>query len=116
MSDCLFCKIVNKEIDSKIVYENDFVIAFNDINPVAPVHLLVIPKIHIKDLNEVENENEKYIIECMKAIKEVAKITKIDKEGYRVISNTGENGGQVIPHLHFHVIGGKNLGDKLIKE
>lgn len=116
MSDCLFCKIVNKEIDSKIVYENDFVIAFNDINPVAPVHVLVIPKIHIKDLNEVGNENEKYIIECMKAIKEVAKITKIDKEGYRVISNTGENGGQVIPHLHFHVIGGKNLGDKLIKE
>ena len=116
MSDCLFCKIANKEIDSKIVYENDFVIAFNDINPVAPVHLLVIPKIHIKDLNEVENENEKYIIERMKAIKEVAKITKIDKEGYRVISNTGENGGQVIPHLHFHVIGGKNLGDKLIKE
>lgn len=116
MSDCLFCKIVNKEIDSKIVYENDFVIAFNDINPVAPIHVLVIPKLHIKDLNEVGNENEKYIIECMKAIKEVAKITKIDKEGYRVISNTGENGGQVIPHLHFHVIGGKNLGDKLIKE
>ncbi len=116
MSDCLFCKIVNKEIDSKIVYENDFVIAFNDINPVAPVHVLVIPKIHIKDLNEVGDENEKYIIECMKAIKEVAKITKIDKDGYRVISNTGENGGQVIPHLHFHVIGGKNLGDKLIKE
>lgn len=116
MGDCLFCKIVNKEIDSKIVYENDFVIAFNDINPVAPVHVLVIPKSHIKDLNEVRNENEKYIIECMKAIKEVAKITKIDKEGYRVISNTGENGGQVIPHLHFHVIGGKNLGDKLIKE
>lgn len=116
MGDCLFCKIVNKEIDSKIVYENDFVIAFNDINPVAPIHVLVIPKLHIKDLNEVRNENEKYIIECMKAIKEVAKITKIDKEGYRVISNTGENGGQVIPHLHFHVIGGKNLGDKLIKE
>ena len=116
MSDCLFCKIANKEIESKIVYENDFVIAFNDINPVAPVHVLVIPKIHIKDLNEVGDENEKDIIECMKAIKEVAKITKIDKEGYRVISNTGENGGQVIPHLHFHVIGGKNLGDKLIKE
>lgn len=116
MSDCLFCKIVNKEIDSKIVYENDFVIAFNDINPVAPVHVLIIPKIHVKDLNEVGNENEKYIIECMKAIKEVAKITKIDKDGYRVISNTGENGGQVIPHLHFHVIGGKNLGDKLIIE
>ena len=116
MSDCLFCKIANKEIESKIVYENDFLIAFNDINPVAPVHVLVIPKIHIKDLNEVGDENEKYIIECMKAIKEVAKITKIDKEGYRVISNTGENGGQVIPHLHFHVIGGKNLGDKLIKE
>ena len=114
MVDCLFCKIASKEIGSKIVYENDFVIAFNDINPVAPVHMLVIPKIHIQDLNEVDKQNEKYVAECMKAIKEVVKIKNIDKDGYRVISNTGENGGQVINHLHFHVIGGKNLGAKIV--
>lgn len=113
MEDCLFCKIASKEIGSKIIYENDFVIAFNDINPVAPVHVLVIPKIHIQDLNEVDKQNEKYVTECIKAIKEVTKITGVDKDGYRVISNTGENGGQVIHHLHFHVIGGKNLGAKI---
>ncbi len=114
MQDCLFCKIASKQISSKIIYENDFVIAFNDINPVAPVHVLVIPKIHIKDLNNIGKENEKYVLECIKAIKEVAKITGICDDGYRVISNTGENGGQVIPHLHFHVIGGKNLGAKIV--
>jgi histidine triad (HIT) family protein len=114
MKDCLFCKIASKEISSKIVYENDFVIAFNDINPVAPIHVLVIPKRHIQDLNGVDTENEKYVIECIKAIKEVAKLTGIDEDGYRVISNTGENGGQVIHHLHFHVIGGKHLGENIV--
>lgn len=114
MEDCLFCKIASKEISSKIVYENDFVIAFNDINPVAPIHVLVIPKRHIQDLNRVDTENEKYVTECIKAIKEVAKLTGIDEDGYRVISNTGENGGQVIHHLHFHVIGGKHLGENIV--
>lgn len=115
MKDCLFCKIAAKEIDSKIVYENDYVLAFNDIKPEAPVHVLVIPKIHIQDLNNVSDENIKYVSEVIKAIKEVAKITDIEEDGYRVISNVGENGGQVIPHLHFHVIGGKHLGAKIVK-
>src|SRR5574344_1817243 len=115
MSDCLFCKIANKEISSKIVYENDYVIAFNDINPAAPVHVLVIPKVHIQDLSHIDDNNIQYVTEVMKAIKQVAKITGISDEGYRVISNTGENGGQVIPHMHFHVLGGKVLGSKLIK-
>lgn len=112
--DCLFCKIANKEIDSKIVYENDYVIAFNDINPVAPVHVLVIPKIHIKDLNEVSEENITYIKEAMLAIKEIAKITGVYESGYRVVSNIGEDGGQVVPHLHFHVLGGATLGTKVV--
>lgn len=112
--ECLFCKIANKKIDSKIVYEDDFVIAFNDINPVAPVHVLVIPKIHIEDLNKIENKNQKYITCCMNAIKEVAKITGIYETGYRVISNVGEDGDQVVHHLHFHIIGGKKLGSNLI--
>ena len=112
--DCLFCKIANKEIDSKIVYENDYVIAFNDINPVAPVHVLVIPKIHIKNLNEVSEENMTYIKEVMLAIKEIAKITGVYESGYRVVSNIGEDGGQVVPHLHFHVLGGVTLGTKVV--
>ena len=112
--DCLFCKIANKEIDSKIVYENDYVMAFHDINPIAPVHVLVIPKIHIKDLNEVSEENMTYIKEVMLAIKEVAKITGVYESGYRVVSNVGEDGGQVVPHLHFHVLGGKTLGTKVV--
>lgn len=114
MGDCLFCKIISKEISSDIVFENEYVLAFKDINPVAPVHVLVIPKVHIQDLNMVDNENQKYVCECIKAIKEVAKITGIYENGYRVISNVGEDGGQVIPHLHFHVIGGKTLGDKIV--
>ena len=113
MQDCLFCKIAKKEIDSKIVYENEYVIAFKDINPVAPVHVLVIPKVHIQDLNHVSKENMKYINEVMIAIKEVAKITGVFESGYRVVSNVGEDGGQVVPHLHFHVLGGTNLGSKI---
>ena len=114
MQECLFCKIAKKEIDSKIVYENEYVLAFNDINPVAPVHVLVIPKVHIKDLNEVNKENITYINEVMLAIKEVAKITGVYESGYRVVSNVGEDGGQVVPHLHFHVLGGKTLGTKVV--
>ena len=114
MGDCLFCKIIAGEIPSKKIYEDDKVLAFYDISPEAPVHVLVIPKVHIQDLNMVDNENQKYVCECIKAIKEVAKITGIYENGYRVISNVGEDGGQVIPHLHFHVIGGKTLGDKII--
>ena len=114
MEDCVFCKIIKGEIPSTKVYEDDNVLAFKDINPVAPVHVLVIPKVHIQDLNMVDNENQKYVCECIKAIKEVAKITGIYENGYRVISNVGEDGGQVIPHLHFHVIGGKTLGDKIV--
>ena len=109
MEDCLFCKIGRKQIDSEIVYENDYVIAFKDIHPIAPVHILVIPKKHIESLNEVNFDNMKYIDECMLAIKEVAKICEVYDEGYRVVSNIGENGGQVVKHLHFHVIGGKKL-------
>lgn len=115
MEECLFCKIANKKISSNIVYENDYVIAFNDINPVAPVHVLVIPKIHIQDLNNLNENNIKYASEIILAIKHIAKIMGISEDGYRVISNTGENAGQVIPHLHFHLLGGKNLGSKLIK-
>lgn len=116
MQDCLFCKIIKGDVPSKKVYENDYVYAFEDIHPVAPVHVLVIPKIHISNLNEVNDENVKYISEIFKSIKEIALKCNIDKTGYRVISNCGEDGGQVVGHLHFHLLGGKNLGAKLVKE
>lgn len=109
MEECLFCKIVKGEVNSKTVYENDYVLAFNDINPIAPIHVLIVPKIHIQDLNSIDTNNLKYVEEIMLAIKEVAKITGVVESGYRVVSNVGEDGGQVVPHLHFHLLGGKSL-------
>ncbi len=113
MSDCLFCKIIKGEVPSTKVYENDYVLAFKDIHPVAPVHVLLIPKIHIDNLNCVTEDNIEYISKLQIAIKEVAKICGVKDEGYRVICNTGENGGQVVHHIHYHLIGGKKLGSKI---
>lgn len=113
MEDCLFCKIVKGEIPSTKVFENEYVYAFKDINPVAPVHVLLIPKIHIESLNDVNEENLNYLTNIMISIKQVAKICEIYEKGYRVISNCGKDGGQVVGHLHFHLLGGKNLGSKI---
>ena len=109
MEDCIFCKIVKGEIPCKKVYENEYVLAFEDITPKAKVHILVIPKIHIKDLNGINENNINYITNIMSSIEEITKITNIDKSGYRVISNVGEDGGQEVPHLHFHILGGEKL-------
>ena len=108
--DCIFCKIANKEIPSDIVFENDKVIAFRDINPVAPVHILVIPKEHIESVQALEGEDYNLVPEIFKAIKEIAVKEGIDKSGYRVISNSGKDGGQEVFHLHFHILGGENIG------
>ncbi|MEG1989527.1 MAG: histidine triad nucleotide-binding protein [Clostridia bacterium] len=116
MEDCLFCKIIEGKISSDKVYEDEFVLAFKDIHPVAPIHVLVIPKKHIKDVNELDEENIKYISKVYLAIKKVAKICNIDESGYRVICNAGEDGGQVVHHIHFHLLGGRHLGSKLVKE
>ena len=111
MEDCIFCKIAHHQIDSSIVYENEHVMAFDDINPVAPVHILVIPKNHVESLIQLE-DNQK-LAEIHKAIKEIAEVCGIDKSGFRLISNVGENGGQTVKHLHFHMIGGMKLPEKL---
>jgi len=103
---CLFCKIINKEIPSNIVLENEEFLAFHDVNPKAPVHILAIPKIHVDSFNEV---NPKLMANMTKFIQDIAKETKIDESGYRVITNIGENGGQEVKHLHFHVLGGAKL-------
>jgi len=100
MTDCIFCKIINGEIPATKLYENDYVIAIEDITPKAKVHALVIPKIHVESLNELEDE--KVMSEILKAVKEVAKIK--NAKAYRVHVNTGKEEGQVVFHLHFHVL------------
>ena len=110
MSDCLFCKIINGDIPCDKVYEDDKVLAFNDIDPQAPVHFLVIPKTHIKSANEITAENSSIISRIFEVISKIAKEKGIDKDGYRVVNNCGEHGGQTVGHLHFHVLAGRNIG------
>ena len=115
MDDCLFCKIVKGEIPSEKVYEDDEVLCFKDINPAAPIHILVIPKKHITNLLEVEPEDGKLISKIYEVINKLAKDLKIDKEGFRVIVNCGKDAGQEVMHLHFHLLAGKKLGDKIVE-
>ena len=104
MSDCIFCKIVKKELPTKIIFENEDFIAFNDIKPVSPTHILVIPKVHIKNLWEA---NDKELLgKLLLAAKEIAKQENLN-EGFRTVINTGDNGGQTVYHLHLHVLGGR---------
>ncbi len=103
---CLFCKIVNKEIPANIVLENENFLAFHDINPKAPVHVLAIPKLHVDSFNEVTGET---MAGMTTFIQELAKELAIDTNGYRVITNVGKDGGQEVKHLHYHVLGGAKL-------
>jgi len=103
---CLFCKIINKEIPANIILENDDFLAFHDINPKAPLHILAIPKKHVDSFIEVSPETMHGMTTF---IQEVAREVKIEKSGYRVITNVGENGGQEVKHLHFHILGGAKL-------
>ena len=107
--DCLFCKIINKEIPSDIVYEDDDVLAFNDIDPKAPVHVLVIPKKHIASLNELTEADSALLMKIMLVIKKIAQDKNIAESGYRVVNNCGEQGGQTVGHLHFHLLGGREM-------
>ena len=108
MNDCLFCKIVAGEIPGDMVYEDDKVVAFKDINPKAEVHLLVIPREHIASLNELTPEHDALLAHMMRVIPQLAKSQGLD-EGFRTIINTGKGGGQIIFHLHMHLMGGKDL-------
>ncbi len=109
MDDCIFCKIVRKEIPSRIVYEDENILAFEDIEPVAPVHLLIIPKIHISSLNEVNDEHKDLIADIIITIKELAKELELSEDGYRVVNNCGDLGGQTVNHLHFHLVGERQM-------
>jgi len=107
--DCVFCKIINKEIPAKIAYDDDQVIAFHDINPQAPIHLLIIPKKHIASIMEIDEENGGLLKEIVRVAQNLAKENNIDKKGFRLVVNTGEEGGQTVQHLHFHLLGGRFL-------
>lgn len=110
--DCLFCKIIAGEIPSSKVYEDDKVLAFKDINPNAAVHVLVIPKEHIDSVDCVNERNIVSVAKVIEAIPVVAKACGLEN-GYRVITNVGEDGGQSVKHLHFHILGGEKLPVKL---
>ena len=110
--DCIFCKIIKGEIPSSKVYEDGMILAFNDISPMAPVHVLVIPKEHIGSADEINEENSKYVSHIFEKIPEIAKVAGV-VNGYRVITNCGEDGCQSVKHLHFHVLGGKKLPEKM---
>lgn len=114
MEECIFCKIINKQIPSDIIYEDEQIIAFNDIHPVAPIHILIIPKKHIPSLVEIEKEDEKLIGNIYGIINKIAEAKNIKEKGYRVIVNCGKDGGQEVQHLHFHLLAGKQLGEKIV--
>lgn len=114
MEDCIFCKIINGDIPSSKVYEDDKIFAFNDINPQTPVHILIVPKTHICCANAVTADNADVVAHIFTKIGEIAEAAGIKDDGYRIINNCGKNGGQTVMHLHFHLLGGKDLGEKLV--
>lgn len=107
--DCIFCKILKGEIPSEKVYEDDLVYAFKDIAPMAPVHILIIPKKHISTINDIEEYDETLIGHIFTVASKIAKDLGIDESGYRIISNCNKDAGQTVFHVHFHLLGGKEL-------
>ena len=111
--DCIFCKIVNGDIPSNKVYEDDTVLAFHDIAPQMPVHVIVIPKMHIASAAEVNEDNSAVIGHIFEVIPKIAKDLGLDN-GFRIINNCGKDGGQTVGHIHFHILGGRTLGEGLV--
>jgi len=109
MSDCLFCKIINKEINADIVYEDNEILAFRDISPQAPVHVLVIPKKHIGSVNGLEETDDGLVGRIYRVIQKIAKNESCSESGYRVVVNTGTDAGQAVEHIHFHLLAKRKL-------
>lgn len=109
MSDCLFCKMVSGEIKPDVIYEDEYVLAFRDINPQGPVHVLIIPKEHISTLNELEEGDSELLGRMFLAAKKVADMENMAESGYRTVINCNRHGGQEVYHIHLHVIGGRQM-------
>lgn len=110
MADCIFCKIVKKDIPSNIIYEDDRIVAFEDISPQAPTHTLLIPKKHIETLNDMEEEDEALMGYILFRATKIAEQKGLDKKGYRIVANCLESAGQSVFHIHFHLLGGRTFG------
>jgi histidine triad (HIT) family protein len=109
MENCIFCSIVNGKIPSEIVYSDEHVVCFKDINPEAPVHLLIVPKKHIGSINELTTEDKELVGHIYIAAQELAKKFGAQESGYRVVTNCGKDAGQTVQHIHFHLLAGRNL-------
>lgn len=108
MENCLFCKIASKEIETQLLYEDDEIVAFKDINPTAPVHILILPKKHIASADDIEEEDAELIGKIFVVAKKLAKDMNLTK-GYRIVNNCKEDGGQSVDHIHFHLLGGRQM-------
>ena len=111
--DCIFCEIIRGSIPSQKVFENEAVYAFRDIKPCAPVHILIVPKAHIASADEINADNADAVRDVFLAIPEIAKAAGMTN-GYRIVTNIGEDGGQTVKHLHFHLLGGQKFAEKLV--
>jgi histidine triad (HIT) family protein len=109
MADCLFCKIVERKIPASLVYEDEFVLAFNDINPQAPTHVLVVPKRHIESLNEISTEDDRLVGELVRRAAAIAKERGLSEGGFRTVFNTNRDAGQTVFHIHLHLLGGRTM-------
>ena len=109
MEACLFCSIVNGSISAKKIFETDTILAFEDIEPQAPVHVLIIPKKHIASINDIEDKDKEVCGEMLLAVKKIAEMLDIKDSGYRTVFNTNEDGGQTVFHIHMHLLGGRKL-------
>lgn len=109
MSECLFCNIVKNKLPTKVVYEDDLIMAFDDIQPLAPVHILIIPKAHIPSINDLKEEDAELVGKMVLVAKKIAEDKGIAKDGYKLLFRTGGHGQQEIPHIHLHLIGGVQL-------
>lgn len=107
--NCIFCKIVNGEVKNKIIHENDFVLAFGDINPQAPVHVLIVPKRHIEKISDLDQNNKEIVAELVMAANKIARKSNIADAGYRLVLNCGANAGQAVFHIHMHLLGGRRM-------
>ncbi|MBR6530702.1 MAG: histidine triad nucleotide-binding protein [Clostridia bacterium] len=114
MADCIFCKIAAGEIPARVVYEDDKVLAFHDLNPQAPVHVLLIPKMHIESCNGITAENSAVVAAVFEAAGKVAALCGVREDGYRIITNTGAHACQSVKHLHFHLLGGVQLSENIL--
>ena len=113
MEDCVFCKIIAGQIPSDIVYRDDIVVAFKDINPVTQVHLLIVPREHIAYLTDLTEKQAGLVGHMILVVNKLAQQTGIAEKGFRVVINVGSEGGQMVPHLHMHLLGGRRLSDKM---